>query len=172
MKIKIKKLNDNAVYPTYATDGSAGIDLTVVSHKVDKYGCDVYGTSLAVAIPSGYVGLIFPRSSVAKKQQRLTNCVGVIDSDYRGEIMLKFKPDCVSANPFKIWLKNFSWFKRLFKRTSNQEVVYTRNTDCSYKIGERAAQMIIVRIPKIVWEDVDDLGDTERGDGGYGHTGD
>ena len=92
MNIKIKKLVDNAVIPTYAKSGDAGMDLTAVSKTFDKDGNIVYGFGIAMEIPDGYVGFIFPRSSVAKKYQQLTNCVGVIDSGYRGEIMVKFKP--------------------------------------------------------------------------------
>lgn len=170
MKVKIKKLNPNAVTPTYATDGSAGIDICVTSHDVDENGCDVYGTGIAVEIPKGYVGLVFPRSSIAKKRTRLTNCVGVIDSDYRGEIMAKFKPDVITMNPLKVWLSWFSPIKRFFKKCES-DVVYVHDDSNSYMIGEKTIQLIIVRIPRIEWEEVDELSQTGRGDGGFGHTG-
>ena len=67
MEVRIKRLTDNAVLPAYATDGSAGMDLTATSVEVDSYGCKVYHTGLAFEIPDGYVGLVFPRSSNAKK---------------------------------------------------------------------------------------------------------
>tara|TARA_R110000851_G_scaffold161631_1_gene305357 strand:+ start:478 stop:894 length:417 start_codon:yes stop_codon:yes gene_type:complete len=89
MKVKIKKLHADAIIPNYAKDGDAGMDLTAVDVSADE-GTITYKTGLAVEIPRWHVGLLFPRSSVYKTGQSLTNCVGVIDSGYRGEIMLKF----------------------------------------------------------------------------------
>lgn len=91
MKVKIKRLNPNASIPTYAKDGDAGLDLTATEVWVeDNNVC--YGTGLAFEIPKGYVGLLFPRSSNAKKDLILSNSVGVLDSGYRGEVTFKFKP--------------------------------------------------------------------------------
>ena len=90
MKVKIKRLHPEAVIPSYSKPGDAGMDLTSVDVSDDQYGCLTYHTGLAVEIPEGHVGLLFPRSSVYKTGQTLTNCVGVIDSGYRGEIMMKF----------------------------------------------------------------------------------
>ena len=89
MKVKIKKTREKAVIPKYAKPGDAGIDLTAVDRKVEG-NWNTYYTGLAMEIPEGYVGLLFPRSSVYKTEQRLANSVGVIDSGYRGEIMMKF----------------------------------------------------------------------------------
>jgi len=89
MKVKIKKVHPDAVIPKYAKDGDAGLDLTAVDVEADG-GTLTYKTGLAVEIPRWHVGLLFPRSSVYKTGQILTNCVGVIDSGYRGEIMLKY----------------------------------------------------------------------------------
>jgi len=86
MDIKIKKLKFNAVIPTYSKDGDAGMDLTVVSKEYIDDEHVKYGFGVAIEIPKGYVGLIFPRSSIYKQRQILTNSVGVIDSGYRGEI--------------------------------------------------------------------------------------
>lgn len=83
MKVKVKKMHENAVIPKYATSGSAGMDLTAVSRTIDEYGNLVYGIGLAFEIPKGYVGLIFPRSSVSKHPLSMKNCVGVIDSKPR-----------------------------------------------------------------------------------------
>ena len=91
MEVKIKKLSENAVIPSYSKKGDAGMDLTAVSINWDDNGNVIYGIGLAVEIPQGYVGLLFPRSSNSKKDLYLTNHVGVIDSGYRGEIMLKFR---------------------------------------------------------------------------------
>ena len=89
MKVKIKKLHPDAVIPKYAKPGDAGLDLTAIDVVADGNTL-TYKTGLAVEIPFWHVGLLFPRSSVYKTGQTLTNCVGVIDSGYRGEIMMKF----------------------------------------------------------------------------------
>ena len=90
MKVKIKKLSPDAKLPKYAKQGDACMDLYAVSHTIDQYGNQVYDTQIAMEIPEGYVGLVFPRSSVSKTGLTLRNSVGVIDSGYRGPIMLKF----------------------------------------------------------------------------------
>ena len=89
MKVKIKKVRENAIIPKYAKPGDAGIDLTAADRSVKGIWITYY-TGLAMEIPYGHVGLLFPRSSVYKTEQRLANSVGVIDSGYRGEIMMKF----------------------------------------------------------------------------------
>jgi|TARA_R100000030_G_C3221546_1_gene116053 dUTP pyrophosphatase len=89
VKVKIKKLHPDAVIPKYSKLGDAGLDLTAVDVVADG-SVLTYKTGLAIEIPWWHVGLLFPRSSVYKTGQSLTNCVGVIDSGYRGEIMLKY----------------------------------------------------------------------------------
>ena len=89
MIIKIKKLQPEAIIPSYAKPGDAGMDLTATSIVDDAFQV-TYGTGIAVEIPEGYVGLIFPRSSIRKYQLQLSNSVGVIDSGYRGEIQFTF----------------------------------------------------------------------------------
>jgi len=94
MKVKIKKLVPEAVIPAYSNPGDAGLDLVATYVKVEdhnKYGYFEYGTGIAVEIPEGYVGLVFPRSSICKTGMILSNSVGVIDSSYRGEIKFRFK---------------------------------------------------------------------------------
>lgn len=95
MNVKFKKLHDDAKIPSYAHDTDAGLDLTAVSftQEFDKSNklVLVYHTGLAVEIPEGYVGLIFMRSSISNKSISLTNAVAVIDSGYRGELLLKYK---------------------------------------------------------------------------------
>lgn len=92
MIVKIKKLHKDAVVPSYAKSGDAGLDLTAVTETWNENNSMVtYGTGLAIEIPEGYVGLLFPRSSVCKTSLNLSNSVGVIDSGYRGEIMLKYR---------------------------------------------------------------------------------
>ena len=148
MKVRIKKLNEGAKVPSYSKEGDAGLDFTAVEISRDNVGNITYHTGLAVEIPQGYVGLLFPRSSISKKQQFLTNCVGVIDSSYRGEIMAKFKPVMGSYNTIL----------ELFESSE-------------YQVGDRIVQMIIIPYPQIEFEEVEELSDTERGYGGFGHTG-
>lgn len=90
LNIKIKKLHKDAVIPTKAHATDAGCDLYATSCHYEN-GIITYGTGIAVEIPEGYVGLVFPRSSIANKDIILSNSVGVIDSGYRGEIMAKFR---------------------------------------------------------------------------------
>lgn len=90
MKIKIKRLHPDAVIPAYAKTGDAGMDLTAVESFNDDGRHITYKTGLSIEIPPGHVGLLFPRSSVYKTKMHLSNSVGVIDSGYRGEIMLKY----------------------------------------------------------------------------------
>ena len=90
MKLNIKVLHPNAVIPARATIGSAGFDLTAVSSEIVDESKTKFGLGLAFEIPVGYVGLIFPRSSIHKTSHAMANCVGVIDSDYRGEVSAVF----------------------------------------------------------------------------------
>jgi len=96
--IKIKKVHPEAVIPTYAKSGDAAVDLYATEISKDKYGNYVYFTGIALEIPMGFVGLLLPRSSVSKTSLALANSVGVIDSGYRGEIMLKYR-QTGEANP-------------------------------------------------------------------------
>ncbi len=91
LKIKVKKLHENAVIPTYSKPGDAGMDLTITREIENTTFSVSYGFGIAMEIPFGYVGLVFPRSSVRNQDLLLTNCVGVIDSGYRGELQATFK---------------------------------------------------------------------------------
>lgn len=101
LQIKVKKLNQLAKLPSKAKLFDAGADLTATSYEY-KNGRHIYGTSIALEIPEGYVGLIFPRSSICKYDLRLTNSVGVIDSNYRGEIKFQFENDGMSTKIYNI----------------------------------------------------------------------
>ena len=144
MIVQFKKLNPNAVNPTKAHNADAGFDLTAISRTTDDHGNWVYDTGIAMNIPCGHVGLLFMRSSVAKKSQILTNAVGVVDSGYIGSITFKMKPIV-------------------------QDIKYTQAKP--YEVGERIGQIIIIPIPPVTFEEVDDLGHTERGTGNYGSSG-
>ena len=94
MYLNIQKLKPEAVIPTYSHEGDAGLDLVAIS--VDRDSSSLYweyGTGLAVEIPHGFVGLLFPRSSISNTAHQLRNSVGVVDSGYRGEIKLRLRPD-------------------------------------------------------------------------------
>lgn len=99
MKIKFKKTHPLAVIPKRGTDGAAGFDLTAVILNVKETTLK-YDTGIAVEIPPGYVGLLFPRSSVCKTGLSLANSVGVIDSDYRGSISFVFYKDVPCIAPY------------------------------------------------------------------------
>ena len=90
MKIQFKKLVSNAITPRFGKPGDAGADLVATSLDLSRDGQVVYSTGIAVEIPEGMVGLVFPRSSIRDKDLVLSNGVGVIDSGYRGEIMATF----------------------------------------------------------------------------------
>lgn len=90
MMLKIKKLRSDAVLPFRAKEGDAGLDLTA-THVATKDGYVEYSTGLAVEMPFGHVGLVFPRSSISNTGLALSNSVGVIDSGYRGEIKARFR---------------------------------------------------------------------------------
>ena len=93
LEIKFKKLVESAKIPTKAHPTDAGADLTAVSREWnEEHRCWIYGTGIATEIPEGYVGLVFPRSSIRKYTLSQCNAVGVIDSHYRGEIMISYKP--------------------------------------------------------------------------------
>jgi dUTP pyrophosphatase len=140
MKVRIKKLSTDAVIPTYAKEGDAGMDL-VATRIISNTTFDVsYGTDLAMEIPNGFVGLVFPRSSIRKYELVLSNSVGVIDSGYRGELQATFKKE-------------------------------NGLDSLAYKVGDRIAQIIIIPYPPIEFDEVAELSDTERGDGGFGSTG-
>jgi dUTP pyrophosphatase len=141
MKVKIKKMHSGAKIPKYAKYGDAGMDLTATSIEINiEYNYIQYSTGLSIEIPYGYVGLLFPRSSNSKKDLLLSNSVGVIDSGYRGEILIRFKATKNDKNKL-------------------------------YEVGDAVAQLLILPYPKIEFEEVEELSDSERGVGNFGHTG-
>jgi dUTP pyrophosphatase len=102
-KVKIKRLHKDAVIPSYSRQGDAGMDLVATSKFYDDFDNVCYGTGLAIEIPEGHVGLLFPRSSISKTDLTLRNSVGIIDSSYRGEIVLKFNNILMSScEPYNV----------------------------------------------------------------------
>lgn len=94
LKVNFKKLSEKAVIPSYAKEGDAGLDLTAVEYNVNHdHNYIEYCTHIAVEIPEGYVGYIFPRSSISKTSHSLANSVGVVDSGYTGELKLRMRFD-------------------------------------------------------------------------------
>ena len=142
-KVRIKKLDRNAIIPTYGTDYAAGCDIyaLVDDKETIKPGeTKLIKTGIAMEVPTGYAALIYARSGLAsKKGLAPANKVGVVDSDYRGEIMVA--------------LHNHS-----------DEVREIEN-------GERIAQIVIAPYIKAIFEEVDNLDGTKRGDNGFGSTG-
>jgi dUTP pyrophosphatase len=143
MLVKIKKLSPSAVIPTYAKDGDAGMDMVATRIINETLDSITYGTDIAMEIPNGFVGLVFPRSSIRKTGLHLSNSVGVIDSGYRGEIQATFKK---------------------IQGITNDELE-------NYKVGDRICQIMIIPHPSIVFYEAEELNNTERGEGGFGSTG-
>ena len=144
MKLRIKKLNENAVIPTYGSDYSAGADLYALLDRdkieIPPHETVLVHTGLSFEIPEGYVGLVYARSGLATKRGLApANKVGVIDADYRGEVMVS--------------LHNHS---NILQEIDN---------------GERIAQIVIAPFLKVEFEESDELSDTVRGEGGFGSTG-
>ena len=146
--LKVKKLTKSAILPKYQTNGAACFDLhaaTVAGMRemgsaVSKGHPLTCGTGLAFEVPEGHVMLVFSRSGHGFKEGlRLCNSTGVIDSDYRGEVMVKLQAD----HPRPDWPR----------------------------VGERVAQAMLVKLPVVELEEVDELTDTKRGQGGFGSTG-
>jgi dUTP pyrophosphatase len=143
MKVKIKKIHPNSVIPSYAKSGDAGMDLVATSVIGETLGSITYGLGIALEIPEGFVGLVFPRSSIRKTNLQLSNSVGVIDSGYRGEL------------------------QATFNKIQGIDNVEREN----YKVGDRVCQIIIIPYPPIEFNEVNELSNTERGEGGFGSTG-
>lgn len=143
MNIKFKRLTENAIAPVKAHASDAGFDLTCssITTEINERGqlIIVYHTGLAFEIPEGYFGALVPRSSIANKTLTLTNCIGVIDAGYRGEVMAKMK--------------------------ATTDVI-----PAVYKEGERFAQLLILPVPEVQFEESTELSESDRGEDGYGST--
>lgn len=151
MNIKCK-LDKGAIQPTYATDGSAGLDLYVPNNKdfceYENYTF-LINTGVHLEIPKNHVGLVFVRSGLGFNGVTLMNGVGVIDSDYCGSIKLKF-------------VRNGEEFLYFYEEEHEIEM---------FSAGMRVAQIVIVPYKRTKLEIVDELSDSKRGTGGIGSTG-
>lgn len=148
MQIKVKKLHKNAIIPKYQTQGAACFDIHAIHDGSEDYSLPTqfaeefkFRTGLSFEIPEGYVMLVYSRSGHGfKNNVRLANCVGVIDSDYRGELLVKLTNDSFDE-----------WFE--------------------VKNGDRIAQAMIIPVQQVSFEEVSELSDTIRGEGGFGSSG-
>lgn len=139
MLVKVKKVWHDARLPMYASKGAACFDL--FAHVFNEK-LNAWGTGLSFEIPEGHVMLIYSRSGHGYKYGvRLANCVGVIDSDYRGEVSVKLVAD-------------------------SQEAM-----NLNLQPGDRIAQGMIVPVDHVVFDVVAELSETDRGEGGFGSTG-
>lgn len=129
--------------PSKAHWSDVGYDLTALEKYSDDYGNIVYDTKLAIEVPAGYAGLLFPRSSISKKALALANAVGVIDPGYTGSIILKLKPTIYYDSR---------------KEDEPEE----------YEVGDKVGQLLIIKTEDIEFSEVDDLRSTARGSGGFG----
>jgi dUTP pyrophosphatase len=143
MNVKIKRLNKLAKIPTRGTAESAGYDLYAATDKdiqIPPHSNVKIGTGIAMSIPNGFFGGIFARSGVAtKRNMRPSNCVGIVDSDYTGEVIVSIHNDSTETK--------------------------------TIQRGERIAQLVIVPYLSVMFDEVNELDETDRGDGGFGSTG-
>lgn len=139
MRVRVR-IEKGGRMPERKTAGAAGFDCYARSVELDGDWW-VYHLGFAVEIPDGYVGLIFLRSSVYRTGLSLPNCVGVIDSDFRGELTARFS------------------------------FCDDKEDSIPYGIGDRVCQLVIVPIPEVELEESETLSNTERGAKGYGSTG-
>lgn len=142
--VQFKRLHSDTIVPTKASEGAACFDLYSYNCIPDVRGYTVY-TGLSIALPPNYGLLILPRSGLSTKLGlNLRNSVGVIDSDYRGELIIKFYKGYPNVQP---------------------------EVRQALKYGNRVAQVLVVELPNISWSEVDELPCSDRGTGGFGSTG-
>lgn len=143
MDVKFKKVNKLAKMPTRGSEHSAGYDLYACTDKdiiIMPHETVKIDTGIAIELPNGTFGAIYARSGLATKRGlRPSNCVGICDSDYRGNYIVALHNDLDTAQ--------------------------------CIQAGERIAQLIIQRFEEVNFVEVDELSDTERGEGGFGSTG-
>ncbi len=151
--MRIKKAHPAAVIPAYAKSGDAGMDLTAVSVEFKNPRKIKVDFGIQLEIPEGYVGFLFPRSSVHKTFCRLSNSVGVIDSGYRGNVMAIFDVLDVCGENVESELEALSLAEKI------------------YAPGTRCAQLIILPFPKVEVVEANELSSSERGEGGFGSSG-
>jgi dUTP pyrophosphatase len=156
MEIKYKKLVPEAKAPIRKFEVDAGFDLYSIS-RIETPDYIEYKTGIAFEIPEDYVGLLFPRSSVTNYDLMLKNSVGVIDASYRGEIVGRFRK--IIGDKVKDILLN------------ENDISINFDNAKIFDADERVMQIVFIEIPKITLIEVEELSETQRGSGGFGHTG-
>jgi len=156
MVLKFKKTREDAIIPNYAKQGDAGLDLIALyqSRITDEF--TEYGTGLAVEIPDGYVGVVVPRSSFSNYNAMLANTVGVIDSGYRGEILLRVRNIVTDQNFYDVYMHG-------------DPAIFLEKDETF--LGTRVFQLIVLPCPTFEVMEVDSLSSSERGENGFGSTG-
>ena len=189
--VKLKKIDERAVIPTYAHNGDVGMDMTAIDVEYDeKLDMYIYHTGLAFESELHYGQFLYPRSSNRKTDAYLCNSVGIADSAiYRGEIVFCYKNRDSIETIAKIKSME-TMFETLggcgegrlyyfvpFAKEKGEEVYKQIKEDAKnlkyapYKVGERVGQMVFMAYPNVKLEIVDELSDSERGTGGFGSTG-
>lgn len=164
MEIKVKKLDDRAKLPKQGSPCAAGYDLYALEDAIIKGGQTTpIHTGIALEIPDGYYGGIYARSGLATKQGLApVNCVGIIDSDYRGEIIVALH----NCNP-PISMGVF----HVSSLVCEMKPFLDENSDKRINAGDRIAQLIIHKCEDVAFIESDELSSTDRGEGGFGSTG-
>lgn len=168
--VKCWRENKNIPLPTYAHNGDACCDLYAqsIEYDTDKDRYIVH-TGLHIALDEDYECELRPRSSLAKTEYYIINSPGTIDAEYRGEILVVFK----SRTNIEIVNALYNLLDEHINISDNYYELY-QQIDFPYKIGDRIAQILVRKRTKIEWQEVnklEDLGETDRGQGGYGSTG-
>jgi dUTP pyrophosphatase len=178
MNVNIKRLHDDARIPTYATDGSAGFDLYAVEDVIIAPGETAkIPLGLAFEIPQGFVMYVMMRSGIALRTKlRQSNGIGVIDSDYRGEVAMMFDNICGvdGFQDYTYGLINGNYFVEFDgTKTEVDGYYYDPSPDVYYLIrkNDRICQAVIQRVEQAEFNIVDELTETARGGGGFGHSG-
>lgn len=163
ISVNFKKLSKKAVVPSYAHDTDAGMDMVAIS-KTETEDYVEFDTGIAIELPVGYVGLLFPRSSNSKKDLLMCNSVGVVDVGYSNSIRFRFKK---IVNPNKITIIT-TWVKKLFGiKSITSELYYDAK---EYNVGEKIGQLVIMPYPKVDLVEVEEFAPSDRGMDGFGST--
>ena len=142
LKIKFKKLSEHAKLPTKGSLDAACFDVYAASVKIERPNKMIVGLGFATEIPKGYKGVLAPRSGLSKTDWILGSSIGIIDADYRGEWIARFK--CLG------------------------DMIYQ---PLPFGVGDRCAQIYFEKILDVAFVETEELSDTDRGEGGFGSTG-
>ena len=145
VKVKVWREDDTVKFPTYGKDGDACMDVYVHSVEFKDDGRVIYHTGLHFALPEDYEMEIRPRSSMTKTIATMQNAPGTLDQGYRGELLIV-----------------------------HRDIISPLNANNEFKIGDRCAQILVRRRERIIWDEVstqEELGETDRSNGGFGSTG-